>query len=162
MALATVSPADEFQVASIANEVWSIGTRQFVMAMDATDPTAMAAFAARVLDEFGRCDLAVASSWIESEAPFAELSADEWMPVVTANLTVPFLFVEALSKEMGRQAEGALAIVAPRRNGADAAERAARAALASLVEDAKVALEGDGLMLQLFDGEPVGALSLLG
>jgi NAD(P)-dependent dehydrogenase (short-subunit alcohol dehydrogenase family) len=162
IALATVAPDDEFRVASIANEVWSIGTRQFVVAMDATEPTAMAAFAARVMDELGSCDIAVASTCVRSEAPFAELSADEWGPVLTANLTVPYLFVEALSKEMGRQGRGVIGIVSEERKGADAAEKAARAALASLVEDASAALESEGFVLRLIDGEPVDALKLLG
>jgi NAD(P)-dependent dehydrogenase (short-subunit alcohol dehydrogenase family) len=155
VALATVAPADEFRVASIANEVWSIGTRQFVMPLDATDPAAMAAFAARTFDELGRCDIAVASSWVESAAPFAELSADEWSPVLMANLTVPYLFVEAFGRAME---SGSIAVVAPDNPAADAAEKAARAGLLSLVADANAALSGEGISVSIVEGEPRTAL----
>lgn len=160
VAFGTVSPADEFRVASIANEVWSIGTRQFVMTMDATDPTAMAAFAARAFDELGGCHLAVASTWLESESPFAELSADEWGPVVSADLTIPYLFVEAFSKEMGRQGKGVMAIVAPERSSADAAERAARAGIVSLTADANAALAPEGLRVAISTPDPAKLLAL--
>ncbi|MCA9825248.1 MAG: SDR family NAD(P)-dependent oxidoreductase [Dehalococcoidia bacterium] len=158
VALGTVSPADEFRVASIANEIWSIGTRQFVMPLDATDPTAIAAFAARTFDELGGCRLALASTWLESNAPFPQLSADEWLPVLSANLTIPYLFIGAFSKAMGTRSEGRIIVVAPANPAADTAERAARAGLLTLVADANSVLSPQGIAVTVLEDEPVTAL----
>jgi NAD(P)-dependent dehydrogenase (short-subunit alcohol dehydrogenase family) len=120
----------------------------------------MAAFAARTFDELSACNLAVSSTWLESNAPFEELSADEWAPVVASDLTVPYLFIEAFSKPMGAAGLGTIVVVAPARDNADAAERAARAGLHSLVDDAKAALEAEGVRVVILPGEPEQAMAL--
>lgn len=151
VALGTIAAEQEFAVASIANEAWSMGRAQLVAPLDATDPAAMAAFAARVEDELGPCELLVVNSWLESEAPFDELSADEWLPVLEANLTVPYIALEAFGRLMERARAGRIAIVAPDRAAADAAERAARAGLASLVGSANAAWAEYGIGATLID-----------
>lgn len=159
---ATVEPGDEFGVASIANEVWSMGREQFVMPLDARDPAALAAFAARVEDELGPASLLVVSTWRNSSAPFDELSADEWTPVLEANLTMPYVALEAFGKLMDRAGRGAIAIVAPDRVKADAAERAARAGLVSLVQSANAAWSTRGLRVRLVKNDPSSVLGVLG
>jgi 2,3-dihydro-2,3-dihydroxybenzoate dehydrogenase len=157
-----VTPGDEFKVASIANEVWSAGRQQFVMALDAGDPTAVAAFASRVEDELGPTGLLVVSTWLPSSAPFDELSADEWLPVLQANLTLPYIAIEAFGKLMERAGNGAIAIVAPDRVKADAAERAARAGLLSLVESANAAWNRRGVRARLVKHQVDTVLGVLG
>jgi 2,3-dihydro-2,3-dihydroxybenzoate dehydrogenase len=162
VAFGTVTPGDEFKVASIANEVWSVGRQQFVMALDAGDPTAVAAFASRVEDELGPTGLLVVSTWLPSSAPFDELSADEWLPVLQANLTLPYIAIEAFGKLMERAGNGAIAIVAPDRVKADAAERAARAGLLSLVESANAAWNRRGVRARLVKHQVDTVLGVLG
>jgi NAD(P)-dependent dehydrogenase (short-subunit alcohol dehydrogenase family) len=162
IAFATVSPGDEFPVASIANEVWSLGRNQFVMALDARDPTAVAAFAARVEDELGPANLLVVSTWLMSSAPFDELSADEWLPVLEANLTLPYIAVEAFGRLMERAGRGAIAIVAPDRVKADAAERAARSGLVSLVESANGAWNSRGVRVRLVTNQVAAIFAAVG
>ena len=158
---ATVGPGDEFRVASIANEVWSIGRDQFVMPLDARDPAAVAAFASRVEDELRPATLLVVSTWLQSSAPFDELSADEWLPVLESNLTLPYIALEAFGKLMERAAAGAIAIVAPDRVKADAAERAARAGLLSLVESANAAWNSRNVRARLVNPQVESVLGVL-
>lgn len=161
VAMATVMPSDEFRVASIANEVWSIGIRQFLHLGEAADPLVVAAFSQRVMDELGRCDLAVASTWRHSGAPFEELSPDEWTPVLQANLTIPYLFLESFSKAIAARGSGRIAVVAPERKDADASERASRAGLISLVEDANRAWRGRDVTAQLVESDVESVLELV-
>jgi NAD(P)-dependent dehydrogenase (short-subunit alcohol dehydrogenase family) len=131
LALATTdrSQQQEFAMNSIANEAWALDRDQFVTVMDASDATAVIAFAEQTWDRYGRCDALIAAHHLPSAAPLDELSPDEWDYAIQVNLTAPFLAAHAFGKLMERSGTG-LVIFAPRDlAGADAAYRAARAAL---------------------------------
>jgi NAD(P)-dependent dehydrogenase (short-subunit alcohol dehydrogenase family) len=131
------------------------------MPLDAGDPASVAAFASRVEDELGAATLLIVSTWLQSSAPFDELSADEWLPVLASNLTLPYIALEAFGKLMERAGAGAIAIVAPDRVKADAAERAARAGLLSLVESANAAWNRRNVHARLVNPQVDSVLAVL-
>ena len=137
VALATVehSQQQEFAVASIANEVWSIGREQFTCVMDAGDVAAVTSFADEVCDKLGGCQVLVVNAYRPSTAPLDELSADEWDEILRSNLTIPFLAMQAFARLMERQGGGLLVALSPASTQDDAAALGTRAALETLAAE---------------------------
>lgn len=113
IALGTLDRAQEFAVASIANEVWAVGREQFSTALDATDAISLAAFAAETADRLGRCDLlAVCSNHpVEPASPPEEISAEEWSAALDAGLTIPFLAAHAFQPVIERDGGGVVVFI---------------------------------------------------
>lgn len=150
-ATAEDSQQQEFAVASIANEVWSIGCDQFVRVMDAADVAAVTSFADEAWDRLGACQLLVVNSCRASSAPLDELSADEWEDVLRSNLTAPFLALQAFARLMERQGGGCVVALAPSAPGDDASVHAARSGLAAVVADIEQHWAPHGVHARLFD-----------
>lgn len=138
IALGTIDPRHEFEVASIANEVWAIGRKQFVEVMDATEPTAAASFADETGDTLVRCDALVWVPPTPAAAPLDELSHEEWEATLGSALTAPFLAAQAFGRVMERAGRGAIVFVAPDPVDNAAAEtvRAALEGLTSAINEA--------------------------
>ena len=133
VALATVEPIQEqeFATASIANEVWAIGRKQFNRLLDSADPASVAAFAAEVWDRLGGCDLLVAAHDHASYVSLDELGPDEFAETVKVNLGGPFLAAQAFGRLMERNGGGRIVFVDADAPG-DVSYRAAKAGLAGL------------------------------
>lgn len=151
VALATVQKDQEFVVASIANEVWAIGAEQLVRAIDATDPAAVAAFAAEVFDRFGRCDALIAAHDRVTDVDADELGPDEFDAAVAVNLTGPFLAAQAFGRLMERAGSGVIVFVDAGARG-DAAYRAAKSALAGLAAHLDAEWSVRGVQVQVAAG----------
>jgi 2-deoxy-D-gluconate 3-dehydrogenase len=138
LALGTTAPVtgEEYAMNSIANEAWAVGREQFVTLLDATDPAAVQAFAEQACDRYGRCDILVCAHDQSSAAPLDELSPDEWEAAVRANLTAPYLAVQAFGRHMERQGGGLIVVLLPHHDGSDAAYAAARGGLAAFARSA--------------------------
>lgn len=153
VALATVehSQQQEFAVASIANEVWSIGREQFTRAMDAADVVAVTAFADEVWDRLGGCQVLVVDAYRPSAAPLDQLSADEWDDILRSNLTIPFLSMQAFARLMERQGGGRLVALSPASPQDDAAALGARAALETVAAEMERHWAGHGVHSYVID-----------
>ena len=153
IALGTVEPTQdqEFAVNSIANELWAIGREHFVRVMDAAEPTSGPVFADECWDTLRRCDALVVMTACESSAPIEELSSDEWEAVLRAGATAAFLQLQAFGRLMVREGGGLMLAAFPRRDGADAAERAALAALRESVEVMDAAWRPKGVRCRLVE-----------
>ncbi len=92
LAIATLHPTqrEEFATASIANEVWAIGRRQFSYVLDAREAAAVAAFAQLVVGRLGGCDELIVS-------PSAEDEGDEIAGAFTQTpgIAIPTLILDA-------------------------------------------------------------------
>ena len=75
------------QVNSAANLVWSLGRRNLVLPMDATDPASVEACVQQVDDAWGRIDILVNAQDLLFAMPFDETGRDEWDAVIAAKLT---------------------------------------------------------------------------
>ena len=128
LALATFNPlpAQEYAVHSIANEVWAIGREHLVEVMDASDPAAMGAFAAKAWERFGGCDALCVVSSLPRPAPDAPV---EEKRAFAGRHRAPLLAAQAFGQLMRERGSGAIVFVAPERDPADA--KALNAALAA-------------------------------
>lgn len=128
LALATFNPlpAQEYAVHSIANEVWAIGREHLVEVMDASDPAAAGAFAAKAWERFGGCDALCVVSSLPRPAPDAPV---EEKRAFAGRHRAPLLAAQAFGQLMRERGSGAVVFVAPERDPADA--RALNAALAA-------------------------------
>ena len=150
MALATTSraQAQEFGMASIANEVWVLGREQSLTVMDARDPADAASFADQVWDRFGRCDAAITNPGRTPVAPFEELSLEEFEADLHEALSPVFLATQAFGRLMAR-AHGGLILhcfVEPTAaEELDAGQLAARSGAHGRVAAARAAWASDGV-----------------
>lgn len=94
------------QVNSAANLVWSLGRRNLVLPMDATDPASVEACVQQVDDAWGRIDILVNAQDLLFAMPFDETGRDEWDAVIAANLTSVALTCQAVGRVMLRQGYG--------------------------------------------------------
>ncbi|MEO6398380.1 MAG: SDR family oxidoreductase [Tepidiformaceae bacterium] len=137
IALGTFAAQQEFAVASIANEVWAVGREQFSRVLEASDPAALAAFAAETVDRLGRCDLLVVSSGAAPAPSPEETSAEEWGGSVFMGLTIPFLAVHAYQPVIERDGGGWVALVGGEGQGlVESVTRAGRNELAVRLSEA--------------------------
>ena len=113
IAVGTVTPAkeEEFATASIANEIWAIGRKQFNSVLDAADPAAVAAFAAECIDRLGRCDVLVVAPGLPDGVEFDQLSRDEWDVMASDGLTAPLFAAQAFGRVIERGGGGRIVIV---------------------------------------------------
>ncbi|MFN0145049.1 MAG: SDR family NAD(P)-dependent oxidoreductase [Dehalococcoidia bacterium] len=134
LALATTAQeqTQEFAMNSIANEAWVIGREHFVTVMDASDDTAVNAFAEQVWDRYGRCDALVCAHDRASVIPIDELAQHEFRATVDALVTAPFLAAQAFGRLLARDGHGEIVFLTADRSDADAGVLAAAAALAGL------------------------------
>jgi NAD(P)-dependent dehydrogenase (short-subunit alcohol dehydrogenase family) len=145
--------AQEFAMASIANEVWAIGREQFLAVIDATDPADVAAFADQVWDQFQRCDAVITHGGRAPAAPFEEFSLSEFEAELHTSLSPAFLVTQAFGRLMARSHGGRM-VHCFREPGEgeplDAGYLAARSAAHGLVAALRGAWGHDGV-----DGEVV-------
>ncbi len=82
------------------------GARHLSCIADITDPAAVDALAARVLEEFGRADILVNNAGINIRKPLQEFTFEEWQSVIATNLFGPVLCSKAFLSAMVRQSYG--------------------------------------------------------
>jgi NAD(P)-dependent dehydrogenase (short-subunit alcohol dehydrogenase family) len=147
IAIATLekSQEQEFATASIANEVWAVGREQFSSVIDATDPTALAAFAAETADRLGRCDLLVVRPTGTFDSPPDEISPDEWAHALLFGLTVPFLAAHAFAPVIERSGGGSILFLAPEDAGDSVVAAVAAAGRLELAGRLNAAFAGRGV-----------------
>jgi len=123
VALASLTPEQdqEFAVNSIANEVWVLGAENFVRALDACDPTAVASFADEVADRLGSCEITLFLSPPAPGIEADEFSSDELLPLLDLHVNAPFLVTQAFGRLMQRQGKGTVLLVMPEKDGLPAA-----------------------------------------
>jgi NAD(P)-dependent dehydrogenase (short-subunit alcohol dehydrogenase family) len=69
-----------------------VSGKSLAVSADMTDPGAIAALFAKVMDTYGRLDLLFNNAGMGTPAmPFEDLSLTQWQAVVATNLTAPFL-----------------------------------------------------------------------
>ena len=140
--------AEEFAMASIANEVWALGREQCLTIMDARDPVDVASFADEVWDRFRRCDAVIANPGRTPIAPFEELALAEFEADLHEALSPVFLATQAFGRLMARAHGGRIIhcfVEALRDEELDAGQLAARSGAHGLVAAARAAWGADGV-----------------
>jgi SDR family mycofactocin-dependent oxidoreductase len=88
------------------------GRRCLAMSVDVRDSGQVDAGVGRVLEEFGRLDIALANAGIVSLAPLVEVTDESWDEMVATNLTGVFTTLRAVVPPMLTQAWGRIVVTA--------------------------------------------------
>jgi NAD(P)-dependent dehydrogenase (short-subunit alcohol dehydrogenase family) len=89
-----------------AAEVRERGRRALPVALDVRDEEAVAALAARVYREWGRCDLLINNAAVAPAQPALQDSTRRWRLAVEVNLNGPFYLMHALCPRMAAAGGG--------------------------------------------------------
>ena len=83
------------------------GGTAFAVQADVSDPDAVTAMFAQVVERFGGLDVLVANAGLQQDADALEMSVDDWRKVIDVNLTGQFLCCQAAAKQFVAQGPGA-------------------------------------------------------
>jgi 3-oxoacyl-[acyl-carrier protein] reductase len=89
-----------------ADLVRKAGREALAVALDVRDEDAIAAFAERVYDEWGRCDLLVNNAAVAPPLRALDDTTRRWRLAVDVNLNGPFYFMYHLGRRMREQGSG--------------------------------------------------------
>ena len=84
----------------------SLGDRALPVAGDLTSASVITSIVTRTLDRFGRVDVLVNNAAVAYTTRFSEIPAAEWRDTLDANLTAPFLLMQAVVPAMRTQQYG--------------------------------------------------------
>jgi glucose 1-dehydrogenase len=87
----------------VVEEIERAGGRAILLPADVSRPQDCRAMFDRVSDRFGRIDLLVANAGIQRDAPFTDLTLDDWQRVIDVNLTGPFICAQEAVRRFRRQ-----------------------------------------------------------
>jgi glucose 1-dehydrogenase len=76
---------------TIASDIRASGGEAFAIKADVSDEGAVEQMIATTVERFGRLDILVANSGLQKDAPFPDLSLEDWRRVIDVNLTGQFL-----------------------------------------------------------------------
>lgn len=105
--IAHVLAQDGYVIAAIDRQPGDLpeGAEGFAFVGDLTEESAVEAFAAQVVERYGRVDVVVNNAGIACITPFEDMSLGEWRQVMDVNLTGPFLICRAFGRIMLAQAD---------------------------------------------------------
>jgi citronellol/citronellal dehydrogenase len=93
-------------VEETADLVRKAGREALAVALDVRDEAAVAAFAQRLWDTWGRCDVLVNNAAVAPQRPALEDTTRRFRLAVDVNLLGPFYFVYHLGRRMAEQGSG--------------------------------------------------------
>jgi glucose 1-dehydrogenase len=83
----------------VADEIREGGGEAMIVKGDVGDPDAVTDMFTQVRDELGPLDILVANAGIQKDAPFLDLTFDDWRAVINTNLTGQFLCAQAAARQ---------------------------------------------------------------
>ncbi len=95
--------ADEDATHEVVEEIESRGGRAVAHRADVSSEEEVAAMFARMIEEMGTVDILVNNAGIQSDAPFEEMTLDQWNRVLDINLTGQFLCAREAIREFRRR-----------------------------------------------------------
>jgi glucose 1-dehydrogenase len=102
-AVAVNFESSEDKANAVVRELEAIGARAFAQRADVSKPSDCEALFRAVVDRFGGLDIAVLNAGIQRDAPFAEMSFEQWQRVIDVNLTGPFLCAQQAVRQFRHQ-----------------------------------------------------------
>ena len=79
----------------VAEEIQGWGAKAYAHEADVSDEAEVEAMYARMMEEFGAIDILVANAGLQQDAPFDEMTLEQWNKVIGVNLTGQFLCARA-------------------------------------------------------------------
>jgi 3-oxoacyl-[acyl-carrier protein] reductase len=96
----------------VAAEVRALGRRAWALAVDVSDPSAVAAAAEKTLSEAGRVDILVNNAGVTKDGLLMRMSEADWDTVLNTNLRGAFLLTKAFTRSFLKQRSGRILNVA--------------------------------------------------
>ncbi|MER5182325.1 SDR family oxidoreductase [Streptomyces sp. NPDC002896] len=87
----------------VVREIESFGVRAYAHEADVSQEDRVADMVSRMVKEFGTIDVMVANAGLQRDAPFTEMTLDQWNKVLDVNLTGQFLCAREAAKEFLRR-----------------------------------------------------------
>lgn len=100
------------KVRAVAEEIEALGRRSLAVSCDVTDPDSVNAAVEHVYGTFGRIDILVNGAGTISRTPAAEMSREDWDPVIDTNLSGTFWMSQAVARKMIPQKSGKIINIA--------------------------------------------------
>lgn len=138
---------------AVARELREHGARAIAVGADVRSPAAIQRMVDKVVQEFGRVDILINDAAYNKWIPFPqleELHLEDWMTILSVNLTGPFLCSKAVAPIMKRQGQGRIvnigSIAGLTPSGSSIAYAVSKAALIHLTRCLAVALAPEVLV----------------
>jgi glucose 1-dehydrogenase len=93
----------EDKARAVCNEAEKLGVRAIAVGADVSDEAQVQRMFARMLDEFGTIDILVNNAGLQQDAPFEQLTLQQWNKVIGVNLTGQFLCSREAVREFKRR-----------------------------------------------------------
>jgi glucose 1-dehydrogenase len=106
-AVAVNFESSEDKANEVVAELHAAGAQAFAHRADVSRPADCEALFRETVDRFGGLDIAVLNAGIQRDAPFAEMTIEQWQRVIDVNLTGPFLCAQQAVRQFRRQPRAA-------------------------------------------------------
>ena len=88
---------------AVAEEIRSCGSRAYAHRADVSDEAAVVDMFRKMIQEFGTIDILVNNAGLQRDAPFDEMTLEQWNEVIRVNLTGQFLCAREAVREFKRR-----------------------------------------------------------
>jgi glucose 1-dehydrogenase len=88
---------------AIVSEIIRAGGRAVAIQADVSREEDVRALFARTIEDFGTVDIVVSNAGIQEDAPFADMTLEQWQKVIDVNLTGCFLCAREATREFLRR-----------------------------------------------------------
>lgn len=99
--------SDADGAAEAVRRIEEAGGSAYAVQADVSDPEAVTAMVAEVVERFGGLDVLVSNAGMQKDAATLEMSVEDWRQVIDVNLTGQFLCCQAAARQMVAQGAGA-------------------------------------------------------
>ncbi|HVM31967.1 MAG TPA: 3-oxoacyl-[acyl-carrier-protein] reductase [bacterium] len=124
---------NEETLKAAASQIEALGVKSFYLKTDVSKAADVEAFAAKVLETFGKVDILVNNAGITKDNLLLRMGEDQWDDVIAVNLKSAFLMTKLFVKPMMKARQGRIvnlsSIVGVRGNGGQANYAASKAGL---------------------------------
>ena len=96
----------EEEAEAVAVRIRKLGRRSFPHRADVSCEDDVRGMFRRVIEEFGTLDILVANAGLQRDAPFDEMTLEQWQGVLAVNLTGQFLCAREAVREFKRRSAG--------------------------------------------------------
>lgn len=95
--------SDEKSANDVVNEILKSGVKAFAYKADVSNETEVIGMFRKMFDEFGTIDILINNAGLQKDAPFDEMSLDQWNKVIGVNLTGQFLCAREAVREFKKR-----------------------------------------------------------
>ncbi|WP_407175441.1 glucose 1-dehydrogenase [Bradyrhizobium sp. STM 3562] len=87
----------------VANQIEALGRKAMTIKADVSNEEDVRSMFARAIDQFGTLHIVVSNAGLQRDAPFHEMSLEQWNKVIGVNLTGQFLCAREAIREFRRR-----------------------------------------------------------